>query len=161
VGSSLIEIDLVPYSVRYELPNWENYNAPYPVPLPTVETVPALSTLLAKSADIRAKENRKDPQTYSFSRDTGLLKAVIGGKSWVESDLISGRITEGRRDMDGDGFYEIIEYYRDAKLIRITYDGNQNGIPEYIEEYEDTPMRKWDTDEDGKVEYQMQFENEL
>jgi hypothetical protein len=116
---------------------------------------------LAKSADIRAKENRKDPQTYSFSRDTGLLKAVIGGKSWVESDLISGRITEGRRDMDGDGFYEIIEYYRDAKLIRITYDGNQNGIPEYIEEYEDTPMRKWDTDEDGKVEYQMQFENEL
>src|SRR6056297_703740 len=160
VGSSVIKIELVPYSVRYQLPNWENYNAPHPVPLPTEETVPALSTLLANSADLRAEENRKDPQSYSFSRDKGLLEAVVNEKTRVESDLLSGTITERRRDMDGDEFYEIIEYYRDAKLIRITYDGNKNGIPEYVEEYEDTPMRKWDTDEDGKVEYQMQFKNE-
>jgi len=160
VGSSMMEIDLVPYSVGYQLPGWEDYNAPYQVPLPTVETVPALSTLLAKSADIRAEENKKDSNSYSFSRDKGLLEAVGRDKTRVESDLLSGEINERRRDMDGDGFFEIIEYYRDAKLIRITYDGNKNGIPEYIEEYEGTPMRKWDTDEDGKVEYQVQFENE-
>ncbi|MFO7730537.1 MAG: hypothetical protein R6V86_07215 [Spirochaetia bacterium] len=160
VGSSVIKIELVPYSTRYQLPNWEDYNAPAPAPLPTGEAVPALSTLLANSADIRAEENKKDPQSYSFSRDKGLLEAVVEENTRVESDLLSGTITERRRDMDGDGFYEIIEYYRDAKLIRITYDGNKNGIPEYIEEYEETPMRKWDTDEDGKVEYQMQFENE-
>jgi len=160
VRGSMIEIDLVPYSVGYPLPSWEDYSAPYQVPLPTVETLPALSTLLAKSADIKAEESRKDPYTYSFSRDKGLLEAVVRDKTRVEADLLSGEITERRRDMDGDGFFEIIEYYRDAKLIRITYDGNKNGIPEYIEEYEGTPMRKWDTDEDGKVEYQMQFENE-
>ncbi|MCF7914365.1 MAG: hypothetical protein K9L66_04290 [Spirochaetaceae bacterium] len=160
VGSSMIEIDLVPYSVEYKLPGWEDYNAPYRVPLPTVETVPALSTLLAKSADIRAEENRKDPYTYSFSRDKGLLEAVARENTRVESDFLSGTITKRRRDMDGDGFFEIIEYYRDAKLIRITYDGNKNSIPEYIEEYAgSTPIRKWDTDEDGKVEYQMQLEN--
>jgi len=143
VGRSVIEIDLVPYSVQYQLPNWKNYSAPNPVPLPSVETVPVLSTLLANSADIRAETNRKDPQSYSFSRDKGLLEVAIKGKTQVESDLLSGTITERRRDMDGDGFFEIIEYYRDAKLIRITYDGNKNGIPEYIEEYEETPMRKW------------------
>src|SRR6056297_47367 len=52
VRGSMIEIDLVPYSVGYPLPSWEDYSAPYQVPLPTVETLPALSTLLAKSADI-------------------------------------------------------------------------------------------------------------
>jgi hypothetical protein len=156
----LIEIELVPYSVRYQLPSWESYKAPYPVPLPTVETLPVLSTLLARSADIQAEENGKDPYTYTFSSDKGLLEVVGREKAKAESDLLSGTITERRRDMDGDGFFEIIEYYRDAKLIRITYDGNRNGIPEYIEEYGDTPMRKWDTDEDGKVEYQMQFEKE-
>lgn len=158
-GNSVIEMKLVPYSVRSPIPAWDAYTPPSVVPLPSIETTPALGTLLAKSARIEANKNiASKPETYTFLRDKGLLTEMEDRKTKVAADMMSGTVNERRRDSDGDGYYEIREYYRDGELVRITYDGNKNGIPEYIEEYENKPLRMWDTDEDGIIEYQLQFE---
>ncbi len=158
--NSVIEMKLIPYSVRSPLSGWESYTPPSPVPLPAAETIPALGTLLAKSARIEADtmSASEKPENYTFLRDKGLLTEMEERKTKVTADMMSGAVNERRRDSDGDGFYEIREYYREGEIVRITYDGNKNGIPEYIEEYEDKPLRMWDTDEDGIIEYQLQFE---
>ncbi len=154
LGGSLINMDLVPYSVRYPLPEWERYSAPEPVPLPHIETVPSISTLLASSAEIHAEER---DVMYGFSRDEGRIETVRNSNTTVLADILRGTLNERRRDSDGDGYFEITEYYREGRLVRISYDGNKNGTPEYVEEYEGQPVRMWDTDEDGIIEYRMQL----
>ncbi len=155
LGSSLIRMKLVPYSVRYELPGWSGYTPPAAVPLPQLESVPPVSTLLARSAEINAEER---DVAYGFSREKGRIETVRDSNAEIQADMLRGTLTERRRDSDGDGFYEIREYYRDGTLVRISYDGNKNGTPEYVEEYEGTPVRLWDTDEDGIIEYRMQLD---
>lgn len=157
LGRSLIRMQLVPYSVRYMLPQWNSYTAPGPVPLPDLTDVPPVSTLLANSAEIHTEERNL---AYGFSRERGMIETVRDSQTLVQADILRGTVNERRRDADGDGFYEIKEYYRDGKLVRISYDGNKNGIPEYVEEYEGTPVRLWDTDEDGIIEYKMQLEQQ-
>ncbi|MFW5711776.1 MAG: hypothetical protein ACOCW5_02060 [Spirochaetia bacterium] len=155
LGSSLIRMKLVPYSVRYELPEWGRYTPPAAVPLPQLESVPPVSSLLARSAEIDAEEQTL---AYGYSREKGRIETVRDSNTEIQADMLRGRLTERRRDSDGDGYYEIREYYRDGTLVRISYDGNKNGTPEYVEEYEGTPVRLWDTDEDGIIEYRMQLD---
>lgn len=157
LGSSLIRMELVPYSVRYSLPEWTSYSAPGPVPLPELTAVPPISMLLSHAAKIKAEERNI---TYGFSRDEGMIETVRDSKTLIQTDILGGTVNERRRDSDGDGFYEITEYYKDGTLVRISYDGNKNGIPEYVEEYEGSPVRLWDTDEDGIIEYRMQLEQQ-
>ncbi len=155
LGSSLIRMKLVPYSIRYQLPEWGRYAPPAAVPLPQLDSVPPVSTLLAHSAEIEAAER---DVAYGFSREKGRIETVRDSKTEIQADMLQGTLTERRRDSNGDGYYEIREYYRDGTLVRISYDGNKNGTPEYVEEYEGTPVRLWDTDEDGIIEYRMQLD---
>ncbi len=161
-GSSVIEMELVPYSIRYQIPGYASYVPAFSVPLPSQSTVPVLGTLLANSANIdaykQAVADASEAKRYAFSREEGLLKEIQAQETKVAADMLAGTVNERRRDSDGDGYYEIREYYQDGELVRITYDGNRNGTPEYIEEYKNTPIRMWDTDEDGIIEYQLQFE---
>ena len=53
-----------------------------------------------------------------------------------------------KRDFDGDGFYEVYELYREGKLVSRAFDGNGNGIPEYIVSFGNTVFEIWDFNED-------------
>ena len=100
-GGSLIKMELVPYSVHYPLPEWERYSAPGQVPLPHIETVPSISTLLANSTEINAEER---DVMYDFSRDQGRIETVRNSHTTIQADIMRGSLNERRRDSDGNGY---------------------------------------------------------
>ena len=153
-GSALLRIDLVPYAVSYPLNGWKQYHFPAAVPLPDAEDFPHLYKLLTNAAEVRTVES--DTVIAQFDRGISSVEVLQNDVVRMQGELVGATVEERRRDVDGDGYFEIREYYKSGQLVRITYDGNQNSIPEYIEEYNGNLIKKWDTDEDGAVDYQKQ-----
>ncbi|MDY7028993.1 MAG: hypothetical protein SVR04_11905, partial [Spirochaetota bacterium] len=153
-GSAALRIDLVPYAVSYPLTGWRQYSFPEAVPLPNAETLPELHRLLTNAAEIRTVE--ADTVISQFDRGMSSVEVLQDDTVRMQGELVGAAVEERRRDVDGDGYFEIREYYKSGQLVRITYDGNKNSIPEYVEEYNGTLIKKWDTDEDGAVDYQKQ-----
>lgn len=54
----------------------------------------------------------------------------------------------GRLDLNNDGFVDIYEYYEDGKIHGIAIDWNNNGKPEYIEDWSVINVKSWDFNED-------------
>ncbi len=153
-GSTVLEIDLVPYAISYPLAGWRQYRIPQAVPLPDIEDFPHLYRLLTNAAEVRTRE--ADTVVAQFDRGLSSVEVLRNDKVKMQSEMTGAMVEERKRDVDGDGFFEIREYYRSGQLVRITYDGNKNSIPEYVEEYNGMLIKKWDTDEDGAVDYQKQ-----
>ena len=152
--NTVLDIDLVPYSVNYPIRGWSDYKVPDSVPLPDVKEFPELHTFLQNAALIRTvNENRV---TARFNREAGSVEMLEDDTVKIRSELLGETVTERRRDPDGDGFFEIREYYQAGQLVRISFDGNDNNIPEYVEDYGETVDKMWDIDEDGIADYRRQ-----
>ena len=152
--NAVLEVELVPYSIRFPFAGWNLYKAPERVPLPSSGDFPDFYKLLTNAAYVNAIE--KENLSARYVRDLSRVEEIQDSSIRMKGDFIEGKIEERKRDPDGDGFFEIREYYQAGELFRISYDGNKNSIPEYIEEHGVVIEKKWDVDEDGIVEYRIQ-----
>lgn len=59
----------------------------------------------------------------------------------------------GSRDLEGDGVYEVREEYAEGALVRILWDENGDGRPEYAEQPGANGSRSWDYDGDGLFDH--------
>lgn len=150
-SNTVLDIELVPYSVNFPIRGWSDYQVPYPVPIPDVKEFPELHTFLQNAALIRTVNENK--VKARFNREAGSVELLEGDTVKIRSELLGEKVTERRRDPDGDGFFEIREYYQSGQLVRITFDGNDNNIPEYVEDYGEMIDKMWDIDEDGIADY--------
>lgn len=66
--------------------------------------------------------------------------------------LAEGSPVRGAADTDQDGRYETVLEYDNGRVVRILYDGNGNGMYEYIYYPGDAAREEWDFDEDGRVD---------
>jgi tetratricopeptide (TPR) repeat protein len=57
----------------------------------------------------------------------------------------------GQVDHDGDGYAEITERYDNGRLVRLEYDANRDGRPEYDERVAED-VKEWDLDGDGVID---------
>jgi YD repeat-containing protein len=57
----------------------------------------------------------------------------------------------GQLDEDGDGFAEITEHYENGTLVRLEYDGDRDGRPEYDERLS-AEIKEWDLNGDGVID---------
>lgn len=56
------------------------------------------------------------------------------------------------RDINGNGYYAVKEYYRNGKLWKLTYNGNHGRAPEFILQFDPYPILSWDYDQDGIID---------
>ena len=61
----------------------------------------------------------------------------------------------GRRDLDYDGVIDILEYYEDGKISGIAVDWNNNGKPEYLEDWSVLNIKSWDFNEDSYIDAEL------
>lgn len=153
---TLLSLQMTPYSLRYRIDGILSTEAPAAFPLPTIETIPELHRILPQAAIVEAKQSAHALARYD--RDEKRIELLHGDAAQMQADFSEGRVEERLKDPDKDGLFEIREFYQDGKLIKIHYDGNNNNIPEYIEEYGDTLLRTWDGNEDGIADYQSREE---
>lgn len=156
----ILEIKTVPFSVYYPFPGLEAYAPSHPYPFPDATGLPSLYRLLANAATIEVYypgetadgDNRKDV-ALKFYREQKRIEEYRNGKVEMQMDLDMSILERRSIDPDGDGYFEILEFYRGGELYRILYDGNENGVYEYIEEFTPVHIRKWDSNEDGIADY--------
>lgn len=63
------------------------------------------------------------------------------------------------KDFDIDGVFDTKYEYKDGQLQTISFDANNNGIAEYIEDYKKGLVRSWDFNEDGLFDTRERYEN--
>ncbi len=69
----------------------------------------------------------------------------------------------GKRDINEDGIIDVFEYYEDGKITGIAVDWNNNGKPEYLEDWSVLNIKTWDFNEDSytDAEYISSLRDEL
>lgn len=88
---------------------------------------------------------------YSFLNGEliGIREDLSGnGKYNYFLDIKAWLPEAGRLDLNEDGIIDFFEYYEDGKKSGIAIDWNNNGKPEYIEDWSVLPIKSWDFDED-------------
>jgi len=88
---------------------------------------------------------------YSFRRGelTGIREDTRGdGVFTYFLDIEAWLPQAGRKDINNDQIVDYFEYYEDGKLNGIAIDWNNNGKPEYIEDWSVLPVKSWDFNED-------------
>ncbi|MBB6479016.1 hypothetical protein [Spirochaeta isovalerica] len=88
---------------------------------------------------------------YSFRNGelAGIREDTLGdGTFSYFLDIAAWLPQAGRKDLNNDDFVDIFEYYEDGKLSGIAIDWNNNGKPEYIEDWSVLQIKSWDFDED-------------
>lgn len=63
-----------------------------------------------------------------------------------------GFATRGLRDLDGDGYFEVAEGYRNGSLVALAVDSDDDGMPDVFEQTPGVPVREWDLNEDGRID---------
>lgn len=73
--------------------------------------------------------------------------------AWDHLMLTSGGFAlSGVRDIDGDGYFEVAEGYRNGSLVALAVDADDDGTPEVFERNVGVPVREWDLNEDGAID---------
>ncbi|MFW5784454.1 MAG: hypothetical protein ACOCY8_08055, partial [Spirochaetota bacterium] len=54
--------------------------------------------------------------------------------------------------LDGDGYYEVAEGYRNGRLVALAVDSDDDGEPEVFEREAGVPVREWDINGDGVID---------
>src|SRR6056297_3369475 len=148
---TVLQVRPAPYSLRYPIEGFHTFSPPSALPFPRITDFPPLYRILGDAVKI---ESISDQRVVSrFYREKRSIEKLHEGVVEMRADLDASTIEKRKKDPDQDGFFEIHESYRDGVLIMIGYDGNRNGIFEYIEEFEPVYIRKWDIDEDGLADY--------
>lgn len=152
----VLQIKMVPFAVRVPLAGFDRFRASDEVPLIRAEDLPDLDIMLTQAASIDTVQ--KSEVISRFDRTRNRIEISRGDRITMIGEFMNGTIEERKKDPDADGFFEVREYYMEGNLVRITYDGNENSIPEYVEDFGDKLVRKWDMDEDGIAEYRLEEE---
>jgi tetratricopeptide (TPR) repeat protein len=160
------EYDLVPYRLQEALFVSPSFAAP-PGQQPRPLRLRPRSGLLTDESAIRAVAYRMLQQpaqqgTAGAGPSTRLYDLLDGQVvRLAEEPDPTGRYThvvlyersvpvQGRRDLDGDGRYEIREEYANGKLRRVELDQDGDGVIEFLQTFEDGGTRKlWDYNDDG------------
>jgi len=96
-------------------------------------------------------DSHKIYREYSFRRGelTGIREDSRGnGVFTYYLDIAAWLPQAGRKDINNDQIIDYFEYYEDGKLNGIAIDWNNNGKPEYIEDWSVLPVKSWDFNED-------------
>jgi antitoxin component YwqK of YwqJK toxin-antitoxin module len=67
-------------------------------------------------------------------------------------DISAWILQAGRRDINNDGIIDVFEYYENGKISGIAVDWNNNGKPEYLEDWSILNIKTWDFDEDSFID---------
>lgn len=86
-------------------------------------------------------------------RTSRVLRDGHGDGSWDHLLLFDGEVpTAGVRDLNGDGYFEIVEGYRDGRLVALAIDTTGDGVPDVFERLDGVPVREWDLNGDGRID---------
>ncbi|MBN2656442.1 MAG: hypothetical protein JXR86_05220 [Spirochaetales bacterium] len=102
-----------------------------------------MSEYFPGSADIYREYSFRNGELTGIredSRGDGTFSYFLDISAWLPRT--------GRKDLNKDDIVDIFEYYDDGKLSGIALDWNNNGKPEYIEDWSILQVRSWDFNED-------------
>lgn len=88
-----------------------------------------------------------------YSMEKGEVRGIKedsrrSGKFDYYLDIAAWLPEAGRKDLNSDGLIDMFEYYDNGKIQGIALDWNNNGRPEYIEDWSLLNVKSWDFDED-------------
>ncbi len=82
-----------------------------------------------------------------------VLRDELGDGSWDRLLLYDGEVpTAGVRDLTGDGYFEVVEGYREGRLVALAIDTTGDGAADVFERHEEVPAREWDLNGDGRID---------
>lgn len=81
---------------------------------------------------------------YSDTRNQGVLDKVL----YIRGNQVIG----GRRDLDLDGRYEVMDIYQGGRWVGSTLDQDGNKQPEYFESNQVGKIRAWDINQDNTID---------
>lgn len=70
-------------------------------------------------------------------------------------EISAWKLIAGRRDLNNDGLIDIFESYENGKITGIAVDWNNNGKPEYIEDWSVLNIKTWDFNEDSYIDAEL------
>ena len=150
--NTISEYELIPYTLPFEIifvP--EDYTKEMPHILENI-LFPD-NDLLTASSSSKTLKNTEDTILSNYSiigLDESLEKVFNSdGVKIVERHYKGSVLISVHKDIDGDGFFDSIYDFNDGILQKISFDDNNNGISEYMENYENGLISTWDFNEDG------------
>lgn len=75
--------------------------------------------------------------------------SLLNGSFDHYMDISAWTLEAGRRDINNDGIIDVYEHYENGKISGIALDWNNNGKPEYLEDWSVLNIKIWDFDEDS------------
>ncbi|MFW5776175.1 MAG: hypothetical protein ACOCZB_02685 [Spirochaetota bacterium] len=142
---------------------------------PVVESLPAagpgFGSELSVADDMRGVE-RSDLVAGAIRIDLVRPDGTIAERSLLQGDSLrrtyrddngdgawdhlllnrGGFAVSGVRDLDGDGYHEVAEGYRDGRLVALAVDSNHDGHAELFEREDGISVREWDVNGDGRID---------
>jgi len=158
----LVEFQLIPYKLALEivfLP--KDFTLEIPHILEDIN-FPDENSLTASSTRKMLRDITDDSvSNYSIVDLDENIEEVYNsnGIQIIERHYKSSILITVLKDLDYDGVFDTVYDYKDGKLQRISFDDNNNGVPEYTEDYENGFVRSWDFNEDGLMDSREYTEN--
>ncbi len=147
---------IVPYALTLPLVLMPKNAVLEPVSINAYIKLPSTYTLEDCSSAF-TENDRKDSITIQADRisSDNTLVSFLNSKGVIlrKREYRGTQLQKQTEDINGDGVPDLFFTYHQGTCATMAYDGNNNGHPEYVEEYYPNKMTKWDFNDDGIFDF--------
>ncbi len=148
---------IVPYAIKLPLVIMPENPVLQPVMVNSYVHLPSVYMLEDKSSKFTEKDTSSrtviDADRIS-SLDTLVTFLNSSGIVFKRRTYKGTAIQNQTEDINGDGVPDLFFTYHDGQCASMAFDQNNNGNPEYVEEYYPKNIKKWDFNDDGVFDFE-------